>query len=281
MARSLWSGSISFGLVNVPVKMVTAVSPNDIHFHQLRASDGARIQYKKIGATDQKEVDIKDIVKGYEIEPNQYVKLKPEELDTLDPEKSRTIDIECFVDAKQIDPIYFETTYYLEPDKSAGRAYALLQGAMRSSGKVGIARMVLHNREHVVALRGSDNAIALSTLYFKDEIVPVKKLELPSDSDKPQKKELEIALQLVNAISGKFEPEKYHDEYRNRVMALIRQKAEGKEVVAQKTPVTAPRNVVSLMDALKASLAESAKKRKPAAPAARQSPVKYKARKTA
>lgn len=280
MARALWSGSISFGLVNVPVKMVTAVSPNDIHFHQLRASDGARIQYKKVSAADQKEVDSKEIIKGYEVAPNQYVKLKPEELEALEREKSSAIEIENFVDLKQIDPIYFERTYYLEPGKNAGKAYALLQDAIRSSGKVGIAKMVLHNKEHMVALRGTDKAIALSTLYFKDEVVPVKNLELPSEADKPQKKELEIALQLVNAISGKFEPDKYHDEYRDRVMELIKQKSEGKEVVAQKTPATAPRNVVSLMEALKASLSESAKKRK-TAPLVRHRGAKHKVSKSA
>ena len=180
MARALWSGSISFGLVNVPVKMVTAVSPNDIHFHQLRASDGARIQYKKVSATDQKEVEYKDIVKGFEVAPNQYVKLTPEELESLDPEKSQTIEIDSFVDLVEIDPIYYEHTYYLEPDKNAGKAYVLLLDAMRGSGKVGIAKMVLHGKEHVVALRAMDQAIALSTLYFKDEIIPVKNLELPS-----------------------------------------------------------------------------------------------------
>ncbi len=273
-------GRFRFGLVNVPVKMVTAVSSNDIHFHQLRASDGARIQYKKVSATDQKEVDLKDIVKGYEIAPNQYVKLKPEELESLDPEKSQTIDIDTFVDLDQIDPIYYEHTYYLEPDKNAGRAYVLLLDAMRDSGKVGIAKMVLHGREHVVALRAMDQAIALSTLYFRDEIIPVENLELPSDSDKPQKKELEIAVQLIDAISGKFEPETFHDEYRNRVMDLIQRKAEGKEVVAQKMPKTPRGNVVSLMDALKASIAESARKKKDGAHE-RQARSKPKARKSA
>jgi DNA end-binding protein Ku len=262
MARSLWSGSISFGLVNVPVKMVTAVSPNDIHFHQLRESDGARIQYKKVSSTDQKEVDAKSIVKGYEVSPNQYVKLKPEELDALESEKSRTIEIQSFVDLKQIDPIYFERSYYLEPDKNAGKAYALLQDTMNNSDKVGIAKMVLHNREHLVALRGSGNAIVLSTLYFHDELIPEKELELPAKADKPQKKELEIALQLVEAIGGKFEPEKYHDEYRARVMELIHQKAEGKQVVVQSVPKTSAPNVINLMDALKASIAESSRKRK-------------------
>src|SRR5579862_1302220 len=262
MARAMWSGSISFGLVNVPVKMVTAVLPNDVHFHQLRASDGARIQYKKVSVTDQEEVEYKDIVKGYEVAPNQYVKIKPEELNALDPEARRTIDIDKFVDLKEIDPIYFEHSYYLEPDKNAGKAYALLQQAMHGSGKVGIAKMVMHNREHIVALRGTGQAIAMSTMYFKDEVVSEKELALPAEADKPQKKELAIALQLVESISGEFDPEKYHDEYRERVLNLIKQKAEGKEVVTQKMPKTTAPNVVNLMDALKASLAESAKKRK-------------------
>jgi DNA end-binding protein Ku len=156
----------------------------------------------------------------------------------------------------------------------------LLQGAMRSSGKAGIAKMVLHSKEHVVAMRGVGRGIVLSTLYFKDEVIPVKDLDLPAASEKPQKKELSVALQLVNAISGKFEPEKYHDEYRSRVMELIERKAQGKEVIAQKAPAAPPRNVVSLMNALKASLSESARKRKQPGSAPKRLP-KHRARKSA
>jgi DNA end-binding protein Ku len=267
MARSLWSGSITFGLVNVPVKMVTAVSPNDIHFHQLRATDGSRIQYKKVSSTDQKEVEHTQIVKGYEVAPNQFVKIKPEELETLDPKKSRNIEIERFVDLDEIDPLFYEHSYFLVPDENAGKAYTLLQEAMKSSNKVGLARMVMRSKEHVVALRGSGKAIALSTLYFKDELIPIKNLELPSESDKPQKKELDIALQLIEANSGKFEPDKYHDEYRDRVMDLIQRKSEGKEVVAQSLPKTKAPNVVNLMDALKASLASTKKRQEEQRPA--------------
>lgn len=267
MARSLWSGSITFGLVNVPVKMVTAVAPNDVHFHQLRASDGSRIQYKKVSSTDQKEVELTQIVKGYEVSPNQFVKIKPEELEALDPKKSHSIEIEQFVDLDEIDPLYFEHSYFLVPDENAGKAYALLQDAMKSSNKIGLARMVMRNKEHIVAIRGTGKAIALSTLYFKDELIPVKNLELPAEADKPQKKELDIALQLIEANSGKFDPEKYRDEYRERVMDLIQRKSEGKEVVAQSLPKTKAPNVVNLMDALKASLANTKKRQEEQRPA--------------
>jgi DNA end-binding protein Ku len=258
----MWSGAITFGLVNVPVKMFTAVSPKDVHFHQLRASDGARIEYRKVGSTDKKEVEYKDIVKGYEIAPNQYVKIKPEELEALDPEKRNTIEIERFVHLDEIDPIYFERSYYLVPDKNASKAYALLQQAMAETGKVAIARMVMRDKEYTVALRGTGHAIGLSTLYYSDEVVPEKQLELPSAKDKPQKKELDMAIQLINAISGKFDATEYHDEYRERVMDLIHRKAEGKEIVAQAAPKTPAPNVVNLMEALKASIADSMKRTK-------------------
>jgi DNA end-binding protein Ku len=255
--RPIWSGAISFGLVNVPVKLVGAVSPKDVRFNQLEAGTGARIKQKRVSAVTGEEVPFDQIVKGYEISPDNYVTIEPQELEALDPKATRSIDIEDFVDLDQIDPLYFERPYYLVPDKGGAKAYALLLEAMKESQKVGIARLVLRTKQYLAAIRPLGDALVLETLLYPDEVTLPDEIEgLPRDDVEIQDRELKIARQLIESLSTEFEPENYHDEYRERVLELIEQKAEGKQIVTQ--PATEePTKVVDLMAALEASLAQA------------------------
>ena len=255
MPRSMWSGSISFALVNIPVKLFTAVSPKDVHFHQVHDEDGVRIQQKRICPADNKEVPYEHIVKGYEVSPNRYVIIKPEELEALNPKASHTIEIESFTKLDQIDPLFFENSYYLAPDKGAAKPYALLTRAMEETGQVAIAKAVIRTKQYLCALRPIQNALSMSTLFYSDEVVSREALEgLPQSDIKLNEKELAMAKQLVESLSTKFDPKKYHDEYRERVLELIEQKAKGEEIVLQ--PVAEePAKVVNLMAALEQSLA--------------------------
>src|SRR2546429_529071 len=183
MPRSIWGGAISFGLVNVPVKLVSAVSPKDVRFHQLEAKSNARVRQKRVSAETGEEVAYEDIVKGYEIAPDQYVPIAPEELETLDPKATKSIDIEDFVDLDQIDPIYFERPYYLVPDKGGAKAYALLVHAMKQTNKIGIARLVLRTKQYLAAIRPLGDALVLETLLYADEVVEPDELDLPRAED--------------------------------------------------------------------------------------------------
>jgi DNA end-binding protein Ku len=255
--RPIWSGAISFGLVNVPVKMVGAVSPKDVRFNQLEAGTNARIKQKRVSAISGEEVPFDQIVKGYEIAPDSYVTVEPEELEALDPKATRSIDIVDFVDLDQIDPLYFERPYYLVPDKGGDKPYALLLEAMKDSQKVAIARLVLRTKQYLAAIRPLGDALVLETLLYHDEVTLPDDVEgLPRDDVEIQDRELKIARQLIESLSTEFEPEQYHDEYREKVLELIEQKAAGRQIVTQ--PVTEePTKVVDLMAALEASLAEA------------------------
>jgi len=255
--RPIWSGAISFGLVNVPVKLMGAVSPKDVRFNQLEAGTNARIKQKRVSAETGEEVPFDQIVKGYEISPDNYVVIEPQELEALDPKASRSIEIEDFVDLDQIDPLYFERPYYLVPDKGGAKAYALLLEAMKESQKVGIARLVLRTKQYLAAIRPLGDALVLETLLYPDEVTLPDEIEgLPRDDVEIQDRELKIARQLIESLSTEFEPENYQDEYRERVLELIEQKAEGKQIVTQ--PATEePTKVVDLMAALEASLAQA------------------------
>ena len=257
MPRPVWSGAISFGLVNVPVKLMGAVSPKDVRFNQLEAGTGARIKQKRVSAETGEEVPFDQIVKGYEISPDNYVVIEPQELEALDPKATRSIEIEDFVDLDQIDPLYFERPYYLVPDKGGAKAYALLLEAMKESKKVGIARLVLRTKQYLAAIRPLGDALVLETLLYPDEVTLPDEVEgLPRDDVEIQDRELKIARQLIESLSTEFEPENYRDEYRERVLELIEQKAEGKQIVTQ--PATEePTKVVDLMAALEASLAQA------------------------
>jgi DNA end-binding protein Ku len=257
MPRAIWSGSISFGLVNVPVKLVTATSTKDVRFHQLHEKDGGRINQKRVCSVDNEEVDYSEIVKGYELHRGQYVVVEPEELEALAPEASRSIDIEEFVELAEIDPLFFDHSYYLVPDDIAARPYALLVEAMAGTGKVGIGRFVLRTKQYLAALRPRDGALVLSTLLFSDEVIATSDLDVKTTSEtKPSDRELSMARQLVNSLSAEWAPEKYKDDYREKVLALIEAKAEGNELAIPEEPER-PAPVVDLMAALEASLARA------------------------
>ena len=258
MPRAIWSGAISFGLVNVPVKLYSAVSRKTVRFHQLDSEDNQRIQQKRVNPRSGEEVPYEQLVKGYEVGPDRYVVITPEELEALEPQKTRTIDIEAFVDLDQIDPIYYDHPYYLVPDTGATKAYRLLVDAMEQANKVAIARVVLRSKEHLVALRPKDAILTMETMLFADEVLPPDDLdEKPEDGKaKTSKRELEMARQLIDSLSADFEPEKYRDEYRDRVLDLIERKAEGEEVVLE-APPEEPKKVPDLMAALEASIADA------------------------
>jgi DNA end-binding protein Ku len=253
MARAIWSGALAFGLVNIPVKLHSAVSQKEVQFHMLHAKDGARIRMKRFCSAEDREVPYEEITKGYEVSRERYVTLAPEELDAVAAKATRTVEIRDFVELAEIDPIYYERTYYLVPEKTAAKAYRLLHEAMRSSGKVAIASFVLRTRESLCCVRPIDGALALSTMNRADEVAPVSELELP-EAPAPSERELQMASQLVESLTTPFEPERYPDLHRQRVLELIERKAEGATIEVPE-PEEAPSKVVSLADALSASLA--------------------------
>jgi DNA end-binding protein Ku len=252
----MWSGAISFGLVNVPIKLYSAVSRKTVRFHQLNGETGNRIQQKRVDPETGDEVGYDQIVKGYELTRDRYVIVKPEELEALDPVKSRTIDIEDFVDLSEIDPVYYDHPYYLVPDKGATKAYGLLLGAMEKAGKVAIARVVLRSKEQLVAIRPSGAVLLMETMIFHDEVVPSDEIDdLPEAKDlKASDRELKMAQQLIDSLSADFDPSRYKDEYREKVLELIERKAQGEEIAVQ-PEAPAPARVPDLMAALEASLA--------------------------
>src|SRR5438874_4483615 len=227
MARAIWSGAISFGLVNVPVKLFSATSPKAVRFHQVSAKTGARIRQKRVDPSTGEEVPYEEIVKGYEISPERYVLIDPEELEALDPKATKTVDIEDFVDLEDIDPIYYDHSYYLAPTSGGAKAYRLLLDAMRESGKVGIGRVVLRTKQQLCALRPGEDVLTLSTMLFGDEVVAPDKLdELDAvEEADASDRELRMAEQLIESLSAEFEPSKFHDDYRERVLELIERKA--------------------------------------------------------
>jgi DNA end-binding protein Ku len=256
MARAIWSGAISFGLVNVPVKLYTATSPKTVRFHQLSSKTGTRIRQKRVDPSTDEEVPYEEIVKGYEITPDRYVVIEPEELEALDPKATKAIDIEEFVDLEEIDPIYYDHSYYLAPTTGGAKAYRLLLDAMRESGKVGIGRVVLRSKQQLCALRPTGEVLTLTTMLWGDEVLSPERLdELESVGDaEASDRELKMAEQLIDSLSADFEPDKFQDEYRERVLELIERKAAGEEIAVQpqaEEPAAAP----DLMAALEASLA--------------------------
>jgi DNA end-binding protein Ku len=266
MARAIWSGALTFGLVNVPVKLFTAVQQKEVRFHLLHGKDGGRIKMKRFCSVEDREVPYEEIVKGFEVSKDRYVTLEPEELGALDPKATRTIEIRDFVELAEIDPIYYEATYYLVPEPTAAKAYRLLVDAMRRSGKVGIASFVLRTREALCCVRPLEDALAISTMNRADEVVPASSLEVPRGGE-PSERELQMAEQLVSSLSAPFEPERYPDVHRERVLALVEKKAAG-ETIEAPAEEQAPAQVVSLADALSASLA--AARKRPDEPARRE-----------
>jgi DNA end-binding protein Ku len=252
----MWSGAISFGLVNVPVKLYSAVSRKTVRFNQLNAETGNRIQQKRVDPETGEDVPYEQIVKGYELTKDRYVVITPDELDALDPEKTRTVDIEDFVDLDEIDPVYYDHPYYLVPDKGAAKAYGLLLGAMKQANKVAIARVVLRSKEQLVAIRPAGDVLMMETMLFHDEVVPADDIEdLPDGKElKATDRELKMAQQLIDSLTSEFDPTAYRDEYREKVLELIEMKASGQEIAVQ-PEAPEPARVPDLMAALEASLA--------------------------
>jgi DNA end-binding protein Ku len=267
MARSIWSGSISFGLVNVPVKLYTAVRQKEVHFHMLTPDGKCRVRRKLYCPDTDEEVEYSETTRGYEVAPDQYVVVSDEELQALKPEASRTITITDFVELADIDPVFYERPYYLAPDERAGKSYHLLFRAMKETKRVALATFVMRQKQYLAAIRPAESILMLETMNYADEIVNPS--EVPGVDDLPDvdQRELKMAKQLIDALAGKFQPDKYHDEYREAVMEMIEKKAQGKEVHIA-PPAEEPARVINLMKALEASLAEARKSRK--APATRK-----------
>jgi DNA end-binding protein Ku len=240
MARAIWSGSISFGLLNVPVRMYSAVARRNIALREIRASDSARIKHRRVAEGTDEEVPYEEIIKAYELTPGQYVPLTKD------------------------DPIYFDSPYYLGPNTGAEKAYSLLAKAMAASGKVAIARFVLRSKENLAAIRSDGNVLTLTTMRFADEVVPAAELDiLPEKAAKPAKREQEMAEQLIESLSTDFDPSAYHDEYREQLLSLIERKAEGKEIVASDAESPKATKAPDLMAALEESIA-AVQEKKPA-----------------
>lgn len=257
MARAIWSGTISFGLLNVPVRLYSAVARRNIALREIRESDSSRIKHKRVAEGTDEEVPYENIVKAYELSPGQYVPLSKDEMAALAPEKTRAIDVQDFVDIEEIDPMYFDSPYYLGPADGAEKAYSLLAAAMESSGKAAISRFVFRNKEHLAAIRASGGVLTLTTMRFHDEVVPPSELDdaLPDKAPKVAKREREMAEQLIDSLSTEFDPGDYKDEYREQLLALIEQKAEGKEIVAPEVEEPKATKAPDLMAALEQSIA--------------------------
>jgi DNA end-binding protein Ku len=254
MARSIWTGAISFGLVNIPVKLFSAVEAKEVHFQMLHEKDGGKIHLKRVCSKDGKEVPWEEVGKGYAVSKRKMVMVAPEELEALDPKATRTVDISDFVELSEIDPIYYDATYFLAPaSESAAKAYALLFEAMKKQGKVGIARFVMRTKQYLCAIRPMGESLVLSTMQYADEIRGIDVIEGLPVTTRPGRKELEMAERLVEQLAGHFEPDKYEDDYRERVLELIEKKAEGAEIeIPEEAPPQAA--VVDLAEALRASL---------------------------
>jgi DNA end-binding protein Ku len=249
--RSIWNGTITFGLVNVPVKLYTATESKTVHFHEVHARDGAKIEHRRICPKEDQEVDFKDIVRGFEVEPDKYVVLEKEEIKAAAGDRGKVVHITEFVDTDAIDPVFFEKTYFVGSRDDAD-PYRLLHEALRKSGRAGIGRFTFHDREYLAAIRALDDVIALHTLRFHDELVPVDDLDLPKPGKAPSKAEVEMAGKLVSANESAFKADDFSDSYRDAVLDLIKRKSKGEEidVMEQEEPAHGD----DLLAALKASL---------------------------
>jgi DNA end-binding protein Ku len=256
MARPIWTGSVAFGLVNVPVALYAATEDKTVHFNQFQAGTSDRIRYKRVNERTGREVELADIVRGHEVSKGDYVLVTDEELEAIDPGRSHTIDIDDFADLAEIDPIYFQKTYYLAPHgEGAPRAYALLHRAMSDTGKAGIATFVMHGKEHLAAIRaGEAGLLVLETMFFADEVRdPQEEIEDLPDARAPGGRELRIAKQLIDSMTTEWNPDNYQDTYRERVEDLIERKQRGEEIVTEAAPPEDP-GVVDLADALRRSM---------------------------
>src|SRR6266550_3484258 len=257
-ARPIWSGSISFGLVTIPVRLYTAVREKRLHFRTLHDQDKVPLKQKMYCPSDGKEVHPEHMIKGYEIEKDRFVIIDQEELEAAAPKRTKAIEIQDFVELEEIDPLFFDRPYYVAPAPEGVKPYKLLVEAMEKTGKVGIAKVVMWNKEYLAAVRPLEGGLVLETMHFNDELIPAERVAGHELKTKVDDRELKMAQQLIDALSGKFKPEKYHDEYREEVMAIIERKAAGEEIVsAPATEKEAGGHTRNLMAALEESLARS------------------------
>jgi DNA end-binding protein Ku len=266
MASTVWKGHLTFGLVSFPVRLYSAARSESISFNQLHKADGSRVKQVLYCQAEDKPIPRSEIVKGYEYEKDRYVVIEDEEVKKVAPQSAKVMEILEFVPTDQVDPIYLETSYYMAPDEAGEKPYALLFDALKRSGRVGVAKVAMHNREHIVILRPGKNGVLMHTMYYSHEIRKVD--EFRTDLSLVKDKELALASSLIEALAGDFEPEKYKDNYRENLLQMIEAKKQGAEVVA--TPEPQQAKVVDIMEALKASLAMA---KKPAASATTSEPA--------
>jgi len=262
MPHPIWTGTLAFGLLRIPVKVYTAVRSKELHFHFLHKADEGRIQNVRRCSLDGQDVPYEDVVRGYEYEKGRYVLITDEELERMHPEATQTVDIMEFVDVAEIDPMYFDAPYYLEPEEQARNVYALLREALAQSGKIGIAKVVLRSREHLAALKADGQMLTLDLMHFADEIVEQAEFDLPEEEPIPEK-ELNVARMLIEAMTAPFDPEKFRDTYREALWAMIQARAAGKALpkAASPKPLPIPKNA-ELIELLQQSLEHSGKPRR-------------------
>jgi DNA end-binding protein Ku len=263
--RAIWKGSISFGLVNIPIAVYPATKKEELRFRLLREKDLSPVNYKRVAEKDGKEVPWDEIVKGYEYEKGKYVVLKDEDFQRVDLEATQTVDIQDFVEVDEIDPIFFYKPYYLEPQKGGDKAYVLLRDALESSKRVGIAKVVIKTRQYLAGVKPKDGVLILELMHFAEELADPSRLRVPKKLE-PGKREMDMAKALIDSMSAKWNPEKYHDDYREALMEVIEEKVEagGKEIEKKPKPKPKPTKVIDLVSVLQQSLEQSgAAKRKP------------------
>src|SRR5216117_1874419 len=255
MARAIWKGSISFGLVNIPIALYPATRREELRFRLLRKSDLSPVDYKRVAEKNGKEVSWDQIVKGYEYEKGKYVVLKEEDFERVDLEATQTVDIQDFVDVDEIDPIFFYKPYYLEPQKGGDKAYALLRDALKDSNKVGIAKVVIKTRQYLAGVKPEDGALVVELMHFADELADTTKLHIPKKVE-VGKREMDMAKSLIGSMSSKWNPEKYRDDYREALMEVIEDKVKvgGKEIEEKPKPKKQPTKVIDLVSVLQQSL---------------------------
>jgi DNA end-binding protein Ku len=261
MARSIWTGAIGFGLVHVPIRLFSATEDKNVHFHQLQEGTGKRIHNQRVTDAGD-EVAYDDVVRGYEVSRGKYVTLTDEELAAAEPERSKTIDIESFVDLHEIDPIFFQKTYYVFPDDraEAAKPFVLLRRALADTERIAIGRFVMREREYLVAIRPYGDVLALETMFFPDEIRDPKKVSDVPKNVRVADREVEMAERLIDSLTTKWEPSHYHDTHRERLLDVIKRKSKGEEIVVEEQPEE-DRKVVDLMEVLKASIDNAGKGR--------------------
>ncbi len=261
MARAIWTGAVSFGLVNVPVGLYSATQEHEVRFHQFEKGTAARIRYRRVNEQTGEEVDYDDIVKGAEVDDGKYVQLTQEELESVEPGRSRTIDITDFVEAAEIDPIHYQKSYYLAPDDdAAAKAYSLLARAMEKADRIGIATFVMRNKEYLAAIRPRDGVLVLETMYFADEVRdPVEEIDSLPTRTRVGKKDVDMAVSLIEAMAAKWDPANYRDTYTERVEQLVEAKKNDEEIV-EEAAAEPGEKITDLMEALRASLDDEGKK---------------------